>query len=86
MNDLLLGASALLGLSLLLGLVRVFRGPTLNDRIMSIQLLGTGGVALLCLLSLPLAIPALLDTALILALLAVVTVIALTRQEARHDD
>lgn len=85
MNSLLLGASLLLILSLMLGLVRAFKGPSLSDRIMSIQLLGTGGVALLCLLSLALALPALLDTALILALLAVVTVIALTRQEANHD-
>ena len=45
------------------------------------QLLGTGGVALLLLLSTLLALPALTDVALVLALLAVVAVASMTRRE-----
>ena len=38
-----------LGLSLILGLVRVFKGPSVEDRMVSAQLLGTTGVSLLLL-------------------------------------
>jgi multicomponent Na+:H+ antiporter subunit F len=48
---------------------------------LSVQLLGTGGVAVLLLLSPLLAIPALIDVALVLALLAAVAAAALTRRE-----
>ena len=74
-----LGASALLLLAtLLLGLVRVFRGPSTGDRMMAAQLMGTTGVGLLLLLQPVLGIPALVDVALVLALLAAVAVAALT--------
>ena len=76
----------LLLLTLLLGLGRALLGPTLEDRMLSIQLLGTGGVALLLLLAVLTGIPALIDTALVLALLAAVAVVALTRrQEIGHE-
>ena len=70
----------LLFLTLLLGLGRALRGPTLEDRMLSIQLLGTGGVALLLLLAMLTGAPALVDAALVLALLAAVAVVALTRR------
>ena len=53
-----------------LGLVRVLRGPAAADRMMSAQLLGTGGIAALLLLASATRRPALLDVALALALLA----------------
>lgn len=67
--------------TMLLGLVRVLRGPTLGDRLTSIQLLGTGGVGVLLLLSQLLRLPSLIDVALVLALLAAVIAAALTRRE-----
>jgi multicomponent Na+:H+ antiporter subunit F len=67
--------------TMLLGLVRVMRGPSMGDRLTSIQLLGTGGVAVLFLLSQVLQLPALIDVALVLALLAAVIAAALTRRE-----
>ena len=70
----------LLFLTLLLGLGRARRGPTLEDRMLSIQLLGTGGVARLLLLAMLTGAPALVDAALVLALLAAVAVVALTRR------
>ena len=81
----LLIALLLLLISLVLGLVRALAGPSLQDRMLSVQLLGTGGVALLLLLSLLLGQPALIDVALVLALLAAVAVAALTGRELEHE-
>lgn len=81
----LIVVALLLLLSLVLGLLRALRGPTLEDRILSVQLLGTGGVALLMVLATILRQPALLDVGLVLALLAAVAAIALTRKEASDD-
>ena len=85
MDMLLLTAVVLLLVTLITGLVRALIGPSLQDRMLSIQLLGTGGVALLILLGLLLKIEALVDTALVLALLAAVAAAALTRRETPHD-
>jgi multicomponent Na+:H+ antiporter subunit F len=67
------------------GLVRVVIGPTPADRMMAAQLLGTSGIAVLLLLALALEVPALLDVALIFALLAAVSVAAFTRRRAGSD-
>jgi multicomponent Na+:H+ antiporter subunit F len=68
--------SIVLVLSLLSGLVRIFLGPTKADRMLAAQLFGTVGVALLLLLSVFNQNWLLLDVALILAVLASVTLIA----------
>jgi multicomponent Na+:H+ antiporter subunit F len=81
----LLIALLLLLLSLSAGLVRALRGPSLEDRMLSVQLLGTGGVALLLLLATLLELPSLLDVSLVLALLAAVSAVALTRREVGND-
>ncbi len=60
---------------LLSGLVRVIHGPTAADRMLVAQLFGTSGVALLMLLSVAKQQTALLDAALVLALLAPLTLI-----------
>lgn len=52
------------------GLWRVLRGPDPADRLMAALLLGTGGVALLLLLGTAARQAALLDVALVLALLS----------------
>jgi multicomponent Na+:H+ antiporter subunit F len=78
MKALLASAAAFLLATLLLGLVRVFRGPSSGDRMLAAQLIGTTGVGLLLLLWPVLGIPALVDVALVLALLAAVAVGALT--------
>lgn len=81
----LLAALLLLLLSLALGLVRALRGPTLEDRMLSVLLLGTGGVAFLLLLGALFRAPALMDVALVLALLAAVAAAALTRREVEDE-
>jgi len=84
-HPILLPALVFLLLTLVMGLARALRGPTLQDRMLSVQLLGTGGVASLLLMAVLLRIPALLDVALVLALLAAVAAAAVTRREVGHD-
>jgi len=81
----LLAALLLLLLSLAGGLARALLGPSLQDRLLAVQLLSSGGVALLMLLAVLQELPALLDVSLVLALLAVVAAAALTRREMSRD-
>jgi len=89
-------ATALL-LTLLAGLVRVWRGPRAEDRMLAGQLFGTTGVAILLVLATRTSAPALRDIALVLGALAIVTVStfvgrvgeppaeATRAEEERHD-
>lgn len=63
-------AAAAVLVTIALGLLRVERGPTLGDRMLAAQLMGTGAVAVLLLLARAADLPALFDVALVLALLA----------------
>lgn len=80
MTALYLGVSVFLLLNIFAGLVRVLRGPTPPDRMLSAQLFGTTGVAILLLLAEALSTPALRDVALVLALLGAVAVAAFVRR------
>lgn len=62
-------------LSILAGLIRVFRGPASAERMLAAQLFGTAAVAILLVLSQLMAMPALLDVAMVFALLAAVTLV-----------
>jgi len=53
------------------GLARVFLGPSGSDRLMAAQLIGSGGVAVLLLLAAAMQQAAIIDVALMLAILAV---------------
>ncbi|HBG96630.1 MAG TPA: multiple resistance and pH regulation protein F [Chromatiaceae bacterium] len=86
MIELLLALSLLLLVSMSVGLVRVVIGPTPADRMMAAQLLGTSGIGALLLLAPVLQIPALVDVALVFALLAAVSVTAFTRRRAESTD
>ncbi len=70
MAEFLLGAAAFVLAMVALGLIRILRGPGRADRIMAAQLLGTGGIAVLLLLEQPMTMPAAVDIALVLAVLA----------------
>lgn len=87
MNDILMISAIVIMLSLLLGLVRVLMGPGTANRMMATLLIGTSGVGLLLVMSLILEQPALIDVALILALLAAVAAAAFTglQRESQHD-
>jgi multicomponent Na+:H+ antiporter subunit F len=86
MADLLLVAAVVALASVIVGLLRVLRGPALVDRIMAAQLLGTGGIAALLLAGVATATPAFVDAALVLALLAAFATIAMARAAPRPDD
>ena len=73
-------AALVLLASVCVGLVRVVRGPTHSDRMMAAQLMGTTGIAILLVLAPVVRIPALVDAALVFALLAAVAVTAFTRR------
>ena len=86
MTELFLLSALGLVLSLFLGLLRVLLGPGAGDRMLATQLIGTAGVGILLLLSALLDQPALIDVALLLALLAAVAAVAFTgQQKTRHD-
>lgn len=76
MNLMLHGVTLILALSLLLGLLRSLLGPSLADRLLGIQLLGSGGVALCIVFTIKLP-SSYLDVALILAMLATASAVAL---------
>ncbi len=66
----------LLLVSILAGLIRVLRGPAPAERMLAAQLFGTAAVAIILILSQLMAMPALLDVAMVFALLAAVTLLA----------
>jgi multicomponent Na+:H+ antiporter subunit F len=68
------------------GLLRLLYGPTDADRMMSAQLLGTGGIAVVLLLGAATRTPAAIDVALTLALLAAFASAAFVTAATEHDD
>lgn len=80
------GLAVLLLASLVLGLIRIWRGPGFADRMLAAQLFGTTGVAVLLVLAELLHMPALRDVALVLALLAIVAVLAFVARVWDPDD
>ena len=89
MIALTLAAASLLALSLGVGLVRVFKGPTSEDRMMSVQLVSTTGIGIVLLIGPSQGMSSSIDLALIFALLGAISVAALAQRVARkgwHGD
>lgn len=86
MADFLLGAAGFVLAMVAVGLIRLLRGPADADRMMSAQLLGTGGIATLLLWAAATETPALVDVALSLALLAAFASVAFVLAAARPAD
>jgi multicomponent Na+:H+ antiporter subunit F len=70
MPNFLLATAAFVLAMVAIGLFRLLRGPTDADRLMSVQLLGSGGIAALLLIAAGASVPAIVDLAVLLALLA----------------
>jgi multicomponent Na+:H+ antiporter subunit F len=68
------------------GAYQALRGPTPGDRMLVMQLLGTGAVAVLILVGKATNDPALIDVALVLALLAAIAIIAFVQHTWKADD
>ncbi len=86
MTDVLIGMMVVLMLTLVAGLVRILRGPEDADRMLAAQLLGTGAVAILILMSAATSAPPLLDVALVFAILALVAVACFAATDGSSDD
>jgi multicomponent Na+:H+ antiporter subunit F len=82
MTEFLLGIAAFLLFNIFVGVFRLALGPTAADRMLVVQLFGTTGVAILILLSAALSKPALVNVALVFALLAVMTIVAFVKRAA----
>lgn len=80
MHEVRLAVAVFLLLNVVVGLLRVARGPTFADRVLVVQLFGTTGVAVLLLLSADAGRASLRNVALIFAILAPITVVAFVRQ------
>ncbi|WPO41933.1 monovalent cation/H+ antiporter complex subunit F [Tardiphaga sp. 42S5] len=79
MPSLLLGASVFVLLTVALGLFAILRRSADVDRLMAVQLLGTGGVAILLLLAVATETPPVMDVAVMLALFAAFAAVAFVR-------
>lgn len=86
MTELYLVLAFFILLNLLAGIVRVLRGPTLQDRMLTAQLFGTTGVAILLVLAEAIGVAALRDVALVFALLGAVAVVAFVRGASSPDE
>jgi multicomponent Na+:H+ antiporter subunit F len=80
MTEFLTAALGLILVLVALGLVPILRGPADADRMMAAQLIGTGGIAALLLLGTVTGVPAAVDVALTLALLATFASIAFVKK------
>lgn len=74
------GVALFLLLNLVVALIAAARGPTPADRMLTALLFGSTGVGVLALLAHAMSIPALVDVALTLALLAAIAGIAFARR------
>jgi len=83
--DFLLAAAGFVLATVAMGLFRILRGPGDDDRIMAAQLLSTGGIAVLLLLAAAMSVPAAVDVALILAVLAAFITVAFAKGAARSE-
>ncbi|MCZ8096762.1 MAG: monovalent cation/H+ antiporter complex subunit F [Burkholderiaceae bacterium] len=86
MSEWLLAAAAGVVLLVALGLVRILQGPGDADRLMAVQLLGTGGIAAVLLLGAATGEDATIDVALTLALLAAFAAFAFAKAQPATDD
>ncbi len=85
MTLILNAVTAFLLLTLLIALIRIWRGPEPADRMLASQLFGTTGVALLLVLSYAQSMPALMDAALTLAVLSVLAIVAFVTRVVRIE-
>lgn len=85
MNEFYYSAALVILANIAVSLIRVLKGPTAADRMMGVQLIGTGGAAVLVLLWLVQRLPGVLDVALLLALLAAFAVVGFVKSGGSPD-
>ena len=85
MTSILLSFALVLLASLVAGLVRVSVGPTVADRMLAAQLMGTTSVCILLLVGYALRRPELVDVSLVFGLLAAVAAVAFAKYGGEID-
>ena len=85
MHEVRMAIAVVLLVTVIAGLVRVARGPTLADRMLVAQLFGTTAVAVLLLLAADPGADALRDVAVVFALLAPIVVVTFARYHAGDE-
>ena len=78
-NDVFLGAAAIFVILAIAKLYRVIKGPTMQDRVLAVNVLGTNTVVILALLAAGFEEPWFLDIALVYALLNFLMTIAISK-------
>ena len=80
----LITGQALMVLAILLGLVRLWRGPTLGDRVVALDMMSAAVIGFAALFALYSGAESSLDIAVLLALVSFVPVVALARYAERQ--
>ena len=78
-EDVLLAAAAAFVLTSLVGVYRIVRGPTMPDRVIAVNVIGSNTVIVIALLAAAIGEPGALDIALVYALLNFVLSIAISK-------
>lgn len=78
-DELLLGAAAVFVVLAIVVLYRAVVGPTMQDRVLAVNVLGTNTVIILALLAAALEVPSFLDIALVYALLNFLMAVAISK-------
>jgi Multisubunit Na+/H+ antiporter, MnhF subunit len=81
----IVAAMHLVGLSMLMALYRMLRGPTLPDRILALDTLFVAAIAQLMLFGMYLDTPVYFEAALIIAMLGFVGTVVLSKYVLRRD-
>ena len=71
--------TAVILIAIAIGLIRAFRGPTLYDRVLAVNMVGTQTVLIVAVLGFMSGRPAFLDIALVYVLISFVSTIAVLR-------
>lgn len=82
MTQLCLIIALILLVTIAMGLIRVLRGPTATDRMLTAQLFGTTAVAILLLLGFATSSPVINDVALVFALLTAIAAVTFVRRSS----
>ncbi|MBW6390936.1 MAG: monovalent cation/H+ antiporter complex subunit F [Halomonas sp.] len=79
MSTVILASLALMSLALCLAFVRLYRGPSLPDRVVALELFSSMIVGIIGVVAIATDVPSLLDVAIVMALMAFMAAIGFAR-------
>ena len=79
MSTVILLSLAIMALALCLAFVRLFRGPSLTDRVVALELFSSILVGIIGVIAIATDVPSLLDVAIVMALMAFMAAIGFAR-------